>query len=193
MVDQRRENNKERLLAVDLVLLFDQESEQKIIKLSNTLKDSSYILSDQRKPHISLCKFLIKEKDIDKIEIFSKNFILSVDSLLEHQEKEGRTTCLFLKENYELLNFQKKVVSEISSFFQSEDVHGSFFTEEVNELTKFWTLSALKNRGKYFNPHISLGFGTLRVDDVSFELKISRIALVQMGNYCSCSKLLRLF
>jgi hypothetical protein len=66
-----------------------------------------------------------------------------------------------------------------------------FGNETVNKSTLLWieNFPAESVYEKFF-PHITLGYGQTTLENLPIDFKVPKIALCQLGNHCTCRKVL---
>ncbi len=188
------------ILAVDIIFIFDNNFNSKIINLNNNLGDKTLVLGGINKIHLSLCKILVNKNNLKLLELVLDNFKenysfpkLYFENIVCNNLEDEKTTAIILKQTDEVLFFQKELVKLIKKFNVRCDVLSDMFFEDVNNLTITWTQNSVSNIVRNYNPHISCGFGFLEknvIRDFNFDYVVAENLVVSyMGNYCSSKKL----
>ena len=181
-------------LAIDVAILFTEESNFKLLELSDALSGERLKLgTEDYFPHLSLFKGVISDKHLNEVKAMIESVALDIE-ILEVREvlnegHEFKTVALKFDELFlEDLHYRFKEALEpyMISYIKREDF---IEPETIDTQTLEW-VEAYKEDPSY-RPHLSLGFGVFKykVEDYRF-LTPERIALVQMGEYCSARKLL---
>lgn len=187
------------LKVVDLIFVFDDLFNSKLINLSNSISENCLLLGKENIPHLSLCKFVIDYKNLNILNSILSKFILEnkfpklfFDSISIGSLGDEKTTAIILEQNNDLLNFQNKLVLETQKFNVDCTVLPEMFFENVNDLTINWTQNAVSNIFRNYNPHVSVGFGNLKkknIDNFNFDFIVAeKLVISHMGNYCSSKK-----
>ena len=191
-----------RKIAIDVVLLLPEEVEDKAIAINKELVKigPENIIFEREKcvPHASLCMAVIDEKDLNKIENVLKEILRNFDKL--HLEilgikskinPLGKISNSFdIAKDKELQRLHEEIMIKLSPFFHKEAAEENFFLPlKYRELTIRWTEEYPETSAfEKFKPHVSLGFGELQENVAPFSFTSSRIAVFQMGDYCTCKK-----
>ena len=195
-------------IAIDVVLLPSIEMMELAIEINKELlknNEHKIILNKEKcLPHISLCMGCIEEDKIPEInnllDEISKNFLqfnleavkLKADIIPTGKKVSG----LHIKNQDNLQKLHENIMKKLWNYL-SYDVEISmlFNPHEVEEVTFYWIKNYAK---KYYNPssfhpHITTGFGETNKFQLPIKFTASKIALCQLGNYCTCKKVISSF
>ncbi len=192
-------------IAIDVVLLPSEKMMDKAIEINRELlkKHDKKIILDKQKclPHISLCMGCIDNKDIPEIEKVLKDISskfskmsLIIDRLEPETIPTGKIVSgMAIKNTKELQLFHEMVMKRLWNFLSYDvKIPMLFNPPEVEEVTLYWIKDYANkyNNPSSFHPHITAGFG--ETDEFQFPIQFtaSKLAVCQLGNYCTCRKVL---
>lgn len=192
-------------IAIDVALLPSEEMMDKAIEINKELlKDNEdKIILDKEKclPHISLCMGCIDEDKIPEIQNIldeiSTNFspfnLQAVDLKADIIPTGKKVSGLHVKNQDELQKLHESIMKRLWNYL-SYDVEISmlFNPLEVEEVTLYWIKNYAKkyDNPSSFHPHITTGFGETDKFQLPIDFTASKIALCQLGNYCTCRKII---
>jgi hypothetical protein len=100
---------------------------------------------------------------------------------------------LQVKNTDELQKLHETIMKRLWSYL-SYDVEISmlFNPPEVEEVTLYWIRNYAEkyNDPSTFQPHITVGFGETDAFQLPVDFTASTIAVCQLGNYCTCRKII---
>jgi len=192
-------------IAVDVVLLPSDQMMDRAIEINKELitenEDIIALHKEKCLPHISLCMGCIEEDKIPEIknildEItsgFSPFRLQAVDLASEMTPTGKKVSVLQITNQDDLQRLHETVMKKLWKYL-SYDVEISmlFNPPEVEEATLYW----IRNYANYyenpllFQPHITVGFGETDKFQFPINFTASEIALCQLGNYCTCRKVI---
>ena len=190
--------------AVDVVLLPDEAMTDKAIEANAELvaKFGAEIVLNKVDclPHISLAMGCIDEKDIASVERILRSSAkecslsdLTVSGVRTTVNSRGEAVSVFeVEKTVELQLLHQEVMEELGPYLsydvRSDMIYGD---EEVSETALLW-IKNYREKSSFDNffPHITIGYGEM--SNLSFAMKFtaSRLALSQLGNHCTCRKIL---
>ncbi len=192
-------------IAIDVVLLPSEEMVDKAIEINKELlKDyENKIVLDKQKclPHISLCMGCVNEEDIPEIENvlrdisldFSK-INLSVDKLEKETIPTGKIVSgMSIVKTDMIQSLHEDIMKKLWKFLSYEpEISMLFNPPEVEEVTLYWIKNYKDkyNNSSLFSPHITVGFGETDKFQFPISFTASKLAMCQLGNYCTCRKVL---
>jgi len=192
-------------IAIDVVLLPSKEMTNKTIEINKELLKTyeKKIILDKEKclPHISLCMGCIEENKIqeikttiDKIAREFSQFNLQAVNLKAHIIPTGKKVSGFdIENNKELQRLHETIIKRLWNYL-SYDVEISmlFNPTEVEEVSLYWIKNYAKkyDNSSLFHPHITIGFGETNKVRLPINFTASKIVLCQLGNYCTCKKVI---
>ncbi|MBU0472309.1 MAG: 2'-5' RNA ligase family protein [Nanoarchaeota archaeon] len=191
-------------IAIDIALLLPEEINNKVMQINKALikEFPPNIVFNEKNcfPHISLFMGVIeKEKlpEIDKVlaSIIEKFQVLKLD-VKEIDEGETlpdgyKTPSFKITRNAELQLLHERImdlIRPLSSYDATAD--DCYNPSEIKDLTFEWINKYPKYAYKKFNPHITLGSGITNYNDFPIKFSVSRLVVSQLGNYCTCRKIL---
>ena len=190
--------------AVDVVLLPDEAMTDKAIEANAELvkKFGKKIVLNKENclPHISLAMGCVDEEDIASVERILQSIAkecslsdLTVSSVRSTLNSRGEAVSVFEVEKTEELQFLHKTVMERLAPYLSCDVTSDMVCAagEVEESTLLW-IKNYREKSSFDNflPHITIGYGELSNFSFAMKFTASRLALSQLGNHCTCRKIL---
>ena len=191
-------------LAVDVVLLPDEAMMQKVIAANKKLVekfDSEIVLDkDGCLPHISLAMGVLEEGDVGTVEGILRSVAeqtslgkLEAVGVRTSVNAKGQKVSVFeVKKTRQLQQLHEQIMVRLASSFDhnvtSEMLYGA---GEVAESTLTW-IADYPDKASFENffPHITVGFGEAEGQGFPLEFSVSRLALCQLGNHCTCRKVL---
>lgn len=201
---------KRKILAVDVVILPSKKVSNLAISLNQQLKDSPFILNKSDfLPHITLVQGYINNLEKVKTAIaqvatkFSP-FRVVIEKLgigPKTSEDWGEYYFYYLeaKRDLAIFDLHKMLVEVIPTPEVSNPTTVSFVAQPGEEIVKgardCVAQFKLKYAGENYRPHITLG-GELQpeseiiVPNLPIEFVADKIALCQLGNFCTCRKIL---
>jgi 2'-5' RNA ligase len=194
-------------IAIDTVLLPSEEMMDQAVEINQELIENfePKIILDKEKclPHISLCMGVVKKTDFPQFKkILSQlkkrfdSFKLTATKIQSHKIPTGKIFSeIEVEKTKKLQLLHETVMQKFWPFLAYDKVKTEmlFSPPEVEEVSLHW----IKNYDKHyhdpslFRPHITLGHGKPN-QDYNFPKKFSasRLAVCQLGNYCTCRKVL---
>lgn len=191
-------------IAIDVVLLPDEKMSNGIIEINKKLltihKKNIVLGKKDNQPHISLCmgavhKFKIYEV-IQCIDAISTNFSpFDLQGKLSLQTIPDHENMLWLEiEKTESIQKIHEVIMKNLFEYLNYDIQSDMFVdaESVDEETISYIkqYARLHEAPLLFNPHVTIGFGDAIKSDSIVNFSSSEIAIFQLGNYCTCKKLI---
>lgn len=189
-------------IAIGIVLLPSEEIIDKAIQINRELiknnPENIVLDKDNCVPHISLCMAVINEGDLKKLKNSLKNalnqfneFKLRTVKLNSKINPGGQISNSFeIEHNEKLQKLHETIVREMNHFFQSDVLEEYFISPpKIKYPTTKWVREYIETSAfDKFKPHISLGFGKFEKKIEPFSFTTSKIAVFQLGDYCTCRK-----
>jgi 2'-5' RNA ligase len=191
-------------IAIDVVLLPSESMTEKAIEVNQKLlqRYSDKIILNKINcfPHTSLCMGVIDENDIPIISKLlseiGKQFSalnLTATDLSSHTIPTGDKVAGFRIQTTEKLQLLHELIMKKLSQFLTYDVSTDmlFTPPAIEEVTFHW-IKNYHNKSSFdkYRPHITLGFGEITDIKLPIQFTSSKLALCQLGNYCTCRKIL---
>ncbi len=180
-------------IATDIALI----PEDNLIKLAEVLskklaeQGSKLVLGEHAVPHITLAQGVIDEFQLDNIRSsletvvgeYNERVLVAEDLYTGPMSK---AVWLKVRKTKQIDNLHRKIMTQMIDYF-SDVVDKSMFAGEVEDSTVHWVKDfLLKASFENYQPHITLGYGTLNEINLPMEFQISELALYQLGNCCTC-------
>lgn len=190
-------------IAVDIVLLPPKEIMQICIDLNR--KDAknyqAFNLKDNL-PHISLAMGVLDTKNLqvakERLDNISNNFLGLELELTEI----SYTVTPSKKKSYEfrigitpeLQELHNTIMRDYSDIFNYDVVTLDMFYsdpgEQMNEISCYWVKNYPKKSFENFSAHISLKCRNANYPNTPVKFTANDLALSQLGNFCTCRKIL---
>lgn len=192
-------------IAIDVVLFPSEEMMSEAIKLNKKIalpNQKEFQLNKENCiPHITLSMGCVDESNINiienillkisnkysKINLFAENF--RVQQLCNDKNFIG----LELRENFIIKKLHQEIMNSLQQYlFYSSSKNMFINPNEINDITIKW-VNSWKNKHNNidsYNPHLSIGIGELIDYQFPIKFDIDKIAMCQLGNYCTCRKTL---
>lgn len=191
-------------IAVDVVLIPSDQMINMAIEANRELlkNNPEKIILDREKslPHISLAMGCIDQRKINDIEIIMREIaadfsagLLNIENVHTHTNITGEKVSVLQIENTNRLQWlHEKVMTSMKPYF-SYDVTADMLLSDgiVGESTLQWIKNFPAESGyDNFFPHITLGYGEIKLEFLPVRFDVSKIALCHLGNHCTCRKVL---
>lgn len=192
-------------IAVDIALLPSEKMMNKAIEINKELLKNykGKIILDKIKclPHISLCMGCIDEEKIPEIENisdeilddFSQFNLQAINLGVNVTSKREKFSELTIRNQNKLQKLHETIMKKLWPYL-SYDVENSMFfnPSEIKKETLYWVKSYAQKyeNPSLFQPHITIGFGEIDKFQLPINFTASKIALCQLGNYCTCRKVI---
>lgn len=187
--------------AVNIALIPEKSMYNKALELNRVLvsQGSGLILGESSIPHITLVQGIVSESEIEKVcsalekaAAETKKLDLTVDEL--YTGPMSKSIWLKIKRTENIYGLHKRVWQELKpylSFDAKKEMFANNLTETLFEIG--WVKDfPLKSVLEQYKPHITLGFGKIDVN-LPMSFLADKLAIYQMGKYCSCSKEIKTF
>lgn len=205
-IDIMKEQKEKEIMAVDVVILPPQKIRKHAIFLSEQLRGSSPIVLNQQDylPHISLSMnyiddLIMTRGIIEQVATQVEPLVITVESLSRGVKPfEGHYFYgLSIKESEPLKKLHNSLVDVLpnvpvekpdSTYFLPES-NGRIVQAVYDYVGSFKTHHSKEN----YSPHITLGAGhedALQTDNLPMSFYTDKIYLCQLGNFCTCRKIL---
>jgi hypothetical protein len=194
-------------IAIDVVLLPDQSLTGLAIdaskKYSLRFPYGMALNTENCLPHISLAMGVIKQNQLSQFSGMLSTIAstwsicaLKVRSCRSYAISTGQIVAEFLLENTKDMQDLHEAVMCGLQPFESYTVYPKMIAgpHPIHDFTLLWITNYRKNSSfERFNPHITLGFGTIERIDFPSHFSASSLALCHLGNWCTCRKVLMSF
>jgi hypothetical protein len=192
------------LLAVDVVLLPDAETVERVLRINRELvstADSEIHLDVEHcLPHASLAMGCIAETDLDAVHgVLSQIAVRHpLDScpctgMVTRISGSGRTvSSLELERTSALQALHEAVITDCAPYFHTQ-VSPDMLTGEgpIAASTLEWIGTYRENSSfQHYWPHITLGYGNATGQPVPTVMRPRHLAVCHLGNHCTCRRVL---
>ena len=185
-------------IPIDIVIILPEDIQERAIELNKELiKENDNIVLNKENcfPHISLAMAYIEEDDLPKImEILNEisKEILPLDlTIIDAYEVEGNYpfTGLGIEKTEKLQELHEKITNKLSGFLKYDGEGGLLGKPEGFSIPYINGFKEDASFEKFF-PHITLGHGKKRQIEGQIKFTASKISVCQLGEYCTCKKIL---
>jgi len=195
-------------IAIDVVLLPSEEMMDKVIEINKELLknyENKIILDKQYcLPHISLCMGCIEEDKIleinniikEVLREFSQFKLQAFDIKVAVISTGEKVSGLRIKNQDELQKLHEIIMKRLWNYLSYNVEKLMLFNpNKVEEGSLYWIKNYAKNYNNpsLFHPHITVGFGETDKFQMPIAFTASKIALCQLGNNCTCKKVISSF
>ena len=186
------------MVACNIVLLPEDHAMDKLVEINQREIEDNEILLDKESclPHITLAMGGIMERDIEKVKVMLSSLTSEfIPMELECVSRPEKNHWIELVRNEKLYLIHRVILGSAAIFFDNNIYKEMFFTspgEEIRESTinyvkDFTDVSSREN----YQPHITVQSGSNKLEGVeSFNFKADKLAIFQLGNHCTCRRLL---
>lgn len=195
-------------IAIDVVLLPSPEMMAEVIEMNVALLrafDHKIVLdTEKRLPHITLCMGVLDEKDIPEAEKILRRiadnfsaFELVAKNIKADIIPTGKKVSGLVIENTETLQKLHEMIMQGLRRLLTYEVDASmlYTPPEIEPVTFTW-IRGYETKHKsptLFHPHITVGFGETDKFKFPIDFTADTLALCQLGNYCTCRKVVTSF
>lgn len=195
-------------IAVDFVLFPSSEMTEKAIEINQELikNNPSKIVLDKENtfPHISLCMGCVEQKNLPEITLLLweisntfQIFNLVANSLNSWAIKTGEIVSeISIKYSKDLESLHQTIMKKFRKYLSYDvNIPMLYNPQEVEEISMSWVREYAKKyeNPALFTPHITIWLGKIDTNFFPFDFSASKIALCQLGNYCTCKKIFASF
>ncbi len=192
-------------LAIDVVLLPSEQMMNEAIFINQKIlqeEDRKIILNKENCfPHISLLMGCIDvahlqevSSILDKIASLFTSFHLQIEeSQTDNMPDEKPVTVLNIREDHWLQSLHQKTIERLLPFLTFDATPDMLDDnpEEIKDMTLHVINNFLENSSfDKFSPHITVGLGPYPAITYQSFFTASTLALCQLGNHCTCRKIL---
>ncbi|MFZ0034945.1 MAG: 2'-5' RNA ligase family protein [Sedimentisphaerales bacterium] len=192
--------------AVDVVLLPEEAMMEEAIEANAELvkKFGKKIVLNKENclPHISLAMGCVDEEDIASVERILRSIAkeyslgdLRVLGVRSSTNAAGEKVSAFeVEETKELQLLHETIMKRLAPYLSRDvtaDMICGYGNDEVEGATLLWIKNYReKSSFEEFFPHITIGYGELSNPSIAMKFTASRLVLCQLGNHCTCRKIL---
>jgi 2'-5' RNA ligase len=191
-------------IAVDVVLMPSDRITNMAIEVNGELlkKNPDKIVLDRENslPHISLAMGCIDRRKIVDIEIILREIAadssvgyLNIVNVHTNTNIAGEKVSVLQIENTDRLHsLHEKVMTSMKPYFCYDVTADMLLSDGIaGESTLQWIKNYPTESGyENFSPHITIGYGEIKLESLPVRFNVSKIALCHLGNHCTCRKVL---
>ena len=188
------------LIAIDVAFLLPEEAEARALAVNATLWEHGrmgFRFDETNLPHITLVQQFVRRTNLS--DVFAV-----VDSVLEafspltltvsHVETRGETAQFVIAPHPELQQLHERLMEALAPFDEGDGPAEAF--ADGDEPPRPRDLEWVRNyracaSGAHYFPHITLGKGRVTEPIAPFSFTADRIAVCQLGRFCTCRVILR--
>ena len=182
----------------ELINISSYLKSQKILRNYPDYPVLNYDMSDKNNmseyalPHITLAQAVIESENLDriksKIRELEKYRGLKLNVIGKSKGKMSGLLHASIDKNPDMLNLHEDIMELFDDYFLKEWGSNNL-AKPINSVTEKWIKDFLpKASRENYNPHITLGEGDFDLTPIQF--KASKIALCELGDYCTARKIL---
>jgi 2'-5' RNA ligase len=145
-------------------------------------------------PHISLCLGVIEEDKLLEIQNIITEITQNISPLsLTISQIRDYHSSLELLPNEKLQQLHEEIMTKLEQYLSYNASTDMFFAPPAVAEKSLFRVQIYREKSSFANyyPHITLLAGTkLTNQDIQKSFTASKIAVCQLGNYCTCRKIL---
>ena len=189
--------------AIDIALLPDEKTTNKAIELNRQLVenfDAKIVLSKEDcLPHISLAMGVIDDGNVCDISEVLQSIAgqfslreLKVTGIVISTNAAGENvSALEVKKTDELQGLHETVMGRLAGYLKEDVREDMIYGGEAEDSTLEWIKNyRSKSSFENFLPHITIGYGRIKIAGFEMDFSASKLALCHLGNHCTCRKVL---
>lgn len=188
-------------IAVDVVLLLPDEVMTQAVAVNKKLSSQEISLNKNNcLPHISLLMGCLDEQDIPMVsailqECASSYLPIPLESreikVLSNSTGEEFVTWFAIEKTEALQSLHESLIEKLKPFLSYDASKEMFYKPmEVKESSVEYVNNFLKKASfENYSPHITIGYGSYEEENLQLSFQSSRLALCQLGNHCTCRKI----
>lgn len=190
-------------IAINIALIPPKEVVEKCIAINRGIVKRGglgLVLGKKRNlPHVTLMQGVIDQSDVAHVEKTLDGIARSFSSVLlkvlrvNYRELPSPSSVLQVEKTPELQKLHEVIMNKCAEFvmpLNKAEVERNWFYEPVGDSTVEYVVNFDK---KYafdtYSPHITLGKGKAKEVEL-FEFTASKLTLCELGNRCTCAKVL---
>lgn len=186
------------LVAVDAAILLPPAAQEVVAQLNAQLAPppDGFRFDAGHLPHVTLAQQFVPAADLRLVTAEIGAVLASFPSLTltaERLASSGTTTSLVLAPTRPLTALHTRLMDRLAAFDMTAGGADAFLAHgeaprarDVEWVTRFRTAAAYGS----FEPHVTLGVGTLDAPAPAFEFEADRVALCRLGRFCTCRQII---
>ncbi len=162
-------------------------------QLANSEKEGCF-------PHITLAQGFFEKNSIEKVSSLIEKITnsyspldLRISNAYESTFPNGlKGIGLAVEDNAVINSLHSDIMKELEPYTSYEGDSSALYKrkgENFDDISLYWIVNFKDRAFNKFEPHITLGIGELK-PFLPLEFNASEIVLAQLGNYCTCRKIL---
>jgi hypothetical protein len=184
-------------VVIDIVLLPDEKAQKICRDMNKNIWGKIDFTNTWKVPHISLMMGVIDEAKIWKLETILQSITHDYSPIIAQSNLRAyniSTTwedgySFELEEHKDTTNLFKDISTQIRPMLGYENISTDMFymPEEVEDQSVIWVKWFENRTPEEYSSHITLWIWELKWDNPNvFRFEANRIAVYQLGNYCTC-------
>lgn len=186
------------LLAIDVAILLPPEAQRVAAKLNARLTGppDGFRFDAGHLPHVTLAQQFVPAADLPLVTADIGAVLAATARLTltgERLGSSGLTTSFALAATRPLTALHGRLMDRLAPFDMAAGGPEAFFAgdeppreRDVAWVTRFRTAAAYAS----FDPHVTLGAGSLDVPTPALEFEAVEVALCRLGRFCTCRQVL---
>ena len=184
----------ESLVAVDAAILLPPGAQEVVAQMNAQLAPppDGFRFDADHLPHVTLAQQFVPAADLRLVTAEIGAVLASLPPLTltaDRLDSSGVTTSLVLARTRPLTALHTRLMDRLAAFDMTAGGADAFLANgeaprarDVEWVTRFRTAAAYGS----FEPHVTLGVGTLDSPAPAFEFEADEVALCRLGRFCTC-------
>ncbi|GEM_PF-595947 len=188
------------LIAIDVAFLLPEQAQARALAVNATLWEQSpkgFRFDETHLPHITLVQQFVQRASLPDIfaavEVVLGDF-LPLTLTVSHVETRGETAQFVIAPHPELQRLHERLMEALAPFDEGDGPAEAFANgdEPPRPRDLEWVRNyRARASGRHYFPHITLGKGIVTEPIAPFSFTADRIAVCQLGRFCTCRVILR--
>ena len=184
------------LVAVDAAVLLPPTAQEVVAQLNAQLvaPPDGFRFDAGHLPHVTLAQQFVPAADLGLVTAEIGAVLASFPPLTltaDRLASSGVTTSLVLASTRPLTALHTRLMDRLAAFDMTAGGADAFLANgeaprarDIEWVTRFRTAAAYGS----FEPHVTLGVGTLDSPAPAFEFEADEVALCRLGRFCTCRR-----
>ncbi len=191
-------------IAISIVLLPSKDMINKTIEMNKELgaihNDEIILGLKENVPHITICMGAVFESEIpevitiiDKISNQFTQFEFEAKLKVQISDNNEKITWLSILNKEKIQELHEFVMNKMRNYLDFKiEKRMLIKPETIRKSTISWikSYSNIHDDPILYEPHITIGMGETAKNDMNFKFYSAEMALFQLGNYCTCARLI---
>jgi hypothetical protein len=186
------------LVAVDAAILLPAPAQEAFARLNEQLAGppDGFRFDGSHLPHVTLAQQFVPAADLPLVRAEIGAVLASFPPLTLAAERlaaSGATTSLVLAATPSITTLHTRLMDRLAAFDMTAGGADAFLANgepprarDVEWVTRFRTAAAYGA----FQPHVTLGVGTLEAPAPVLEIEADQAALCHLGRFCTCRQVI---